>query len=409
MSAEHELVLVTCFWAPSASLDVLRVCLLQLSMKAAKADRKIRVRICLSSAGLFQKLFHTQSLDGYDYPSPALEAKLGLPSRKNLRGLDLQVKSIFVKPFSVMHPKFIIVDRKRVLLPSCNVSWEDWFEGCIDLRGSIVGQFVQFWQRFWMRSKDDEYLELESTGTQDVSCDILTDSEFPTVMRLNSRDTPCVFLPSPHNINPKFRLPWQEAAVPPNTPLNSFLLAAFKTANRSIYIQTPNLTSPPVLSALLETVNRGVDIHIVTSERLMMLEQLVTAGTTTSRCIKKLIKRYQRKQSKTRINPDGAVEEGRSFMSGRLTIDYYEPSSSRMVPKEDRFKQEPVQSHLKLTIVDEELVVLGSGNLDRASWYTSQELGVAFHSQDLASELRGTLDKVLRQRKKPVFDSGEAT
>lgn len=35
------------------------------------------------------------------------------------------------------------------------------------------------------------------------------------------------------------------------------------------------------------------------------------------------------------------------------------------------------KSHVKCTVVDDELVVLGSENMDRASWFTSQELGVA--------------------------------
>ncbi|KAF2224164.1 hypothetical protein BDZ85DRAFT_98272 [Elsinoe ampelina] len=406
-ATEHELILVTCFWARSASLDVLRECLLHLSDKGLMAGSRIRVRICLSSVGLLQKLFHTQSLHGYVYPAEAWEGKLGLPKPGELQGLDLQVKSIFVKPFSVMHPKFIVVDRKRVLLPSCNVSWEDWFEGCIGLTGVVVGQFVEFWQRFWIHTKDDLRLEGVSIDGGDLPFDVSTGGNLPAQINVNSTDTPCVFLPSPHNIDPKFRLPWQGAALPPNTPLNVFLLAAFKTAHRSVYIQTPNLTSPPVLSALLDMMNRGVDLHIVTSERLMILEQLVTAGTTTSRCVKKLIKRCEKKQLKKRENVDGAAEEGRAFISGRLTVEYYEPSKEDSGG--DRFGKEPVQSHLKLTIVDEELVVLGSGNLDRASWYTSQELGVAFYSKDLASGLHGTLGKILETRKKLVYDSGEAT
>ena len=68
---------------------------------------------------------------------------MGLPAPEELAGLELVVKSVFVRPFSVMHPKFIIVDRKRAFMPSCNVSWEDWFEGCIDMEGAIVEKYVQ--------------------------------------------------------------------------------------------------------------------------------------------------------------------------------------------------------------------------------------------------------------------------
>ena len=68
-STAHELILVTCFWAPSASLDTLNATLRALSDKAVRrGTTKIRVRICFSSSSLWQKLFHSQSPSGQDYP-----------------------------------------------------------------------------------------------------------------------------------------------------------------------------------------------------------------------------------------------------------------------------------------------------------------------------------------------------
>lgn len=96
------------------------------------------------------------------------------------------------------------------------------------------------------------------------------------------------------------------------------------------------------------------------------------------------------------------MEDGEVRMPGRLVVEYYKPRTSHT---SDQSCAEPVQSHLKLTIADDELVILGSGNMDRASWYTSQELGVAFFSRSLAETLQGTLSDVLRLRKKLLFDS----
>jgi len=47
---------------------------------------------------------------------------------------------------------------------------------------------------------------------------------------------------------------------------------------------------------------------------------------------------------------------------------------------------------------------LGSGNMDRPSWYTSQELGVAFYSDELCQRIRTTVDGALRGRKRLVFN-----
>lgn len=126
----------------------------------------------------------------------------------------------------------------------------------------------------------------------------------------------------------------------------------------------------------------------------MILEQLVTAGTTTSRCITQLISKHRQMMQKP------WDEEAGHPRPGHLEISYYEP---RVVASSDA--TEPVQSHLKLTIVDNIIVVLGSGNMDRASWYTSQELGVAFYSKELSVEVSRLLAIELEGRTRLVYHS----
>ncbi|GAB7350096.1 hypothetical protein MBLNU459_g0763t1 [Dothideomycetes sp. NU459] len=419
-ATSQELILVTCFWARSETLDTFNQCLRALSSKGQNAGKKIRVRICFSSSSLFQKLFHPSTPHGKIYPSGTWSGTLGLPESHELPGLDMQVKSIFFLPIGIIHPKFIIVDRKYVFVPSCNISWENWFEGCISLSGPIVGQFVQYWSKFWVapghrdtelsgaveETEDIELHENERAAGSELGIPARSHQSFSNLLvhaTLGLPSIPTIFLPSSHHINPRFRFPWQAHAPAPPTPLNTFLLSAMKHAEQQIYIQTPNLTSPPVLHALLDALRRGVNVRILTSERLMILEQLVTAGTTTSRCVKTLISRYERLRNTPSASRESLVraEEGRLEM-GELTIAYYEP---RRGLGGKTAKGEPVQSHLKLTIVDEELVVLGSGNMDRASWYTSQELGVAFFSKELSSSIKDSLEQVMEGRRRVAFDS----
>ncbi|CAD0112414.1 unnamed protein product [Aureobasidium uvarum] len=395
-SAEEELILVTCFWASSATQKLVNDALKTLSEKGISRDRKIRVRICFSSSSVFQKLLHPQSLNGKVYPPESWQSTLNLPDLDLLQGLDMQVKSIFLLPFSVMHPKFIVVDRKVAVLPSCNVSWEDWFEGAVTLTGPVVSCFVNFWREFWAQQEDrDELVTLSTSSGHEGSLAKTSQQspqgQLPIHTPVNSKDIPTIFLPSPHHRNPDFRLPWQEHSNPPPTPLNTFFLRSLLSAEREVYIQTPNLTAPPALTAILSTLRRGINIHIVTSEKLMILEQLVTAGTTTSRCITKLISKYQTLYSSSPSD----LEAGRP-KPGKLRIDYF-------IPREGSGDKEPQQSHLKCTIVDQEFVILGSGNLDRASWYTSQELGVAFFDDMFAKRLLGDLGQALDGRFKNVL------
>jgi len=97
----------------------------------------------------------------------------------------------------------------------------------------------------------------------------------------------------------------------------------------------------------------------------------------------------------------GTLEAGTSTKStGHLHIRFYQPR-----PDTERNNYEPVQSHLKLTAVEGRVVVLGSGNLDRASWFTSQELGVAFISAKMVAATMATLQVAMTGRSKLFYDS----
>ena len=403
-AAETEVIFVTCYWAASDSLN--RICdsLRKLSSKALAGGRTISVRICLSSSGLLQKLFHTQSAAGKVYEPGEWSKALGLPGSDELKGLDLQVKSVFLLPISIIHPKFVVVDRKRAFLPSCNVSWEEWFEGCLELSGPVVGQFVRFWDEFWADERDRELSNTTFTPSSKATAEYTESTDRPGELYHHSfapaavQSIQTLFLPSPHHRNPRVTLPWQAAAPAPSTPLNIFLLQALGSARSYIYIQPPNLTSHPAITALLAALERGVNVTIVTSERLQLLEQIITAGTTSPRCVSKLIAQHQ---ALANLRGDGHrdVEDTAALRLGKLKVSYYKPKDGQEVSHD-----EPVQSHFKLTIVDGEVAVFGSGNMDRPSWYTSQELGVAFFDRGFVGRVEEGLEEALSGRRKLAYD-----
>ncbi|KAH7198448.1 uncharacterized protein B0J16DRAFT_246621, partial [Fusarium flagelliforme] len=302
LSAKHSVQLITCYWAASPSLDAIRDTLEQLAKARIESNVQTRLRMTIgfSSFGLFQKLLHPASRDGYVY-EPSKWSKLGLPDQQLLEnaGIDLTVKSIFFTPLSVMHPKFVIVDGKRAWIPSCNVSWERWFEGCVEVEGAIVDRLLAFYDRVWAQGD-------EPRRTSDVQDDSQTGTEAPPRLPASVKASatqaiafpadgpvPTIFLPSPHHRNPKFSFfPFLSQKDPPMTPLNAALLTLFANAQRRITILTPNVTSWPVVESLLDALARGVDVQIRTSKGMMLIEQLVTAGTTTSWCLNKFIQRY---------------------------------------------------------------------------------------------------------------------
>jgi phosphatidylserine/phosphatidylglycerophosphate/cardiolipin synthase-like enzyme len=431
VSARHQVIFVTCFWAPSKTLTALCDALLKLAAhrQAAIQDAlnrgtssipPLEVRICLSSRSLFQKLLHPQSRYGYDYPPSSWPKKLRLPDAALLEagGIHLQVKSLFFLPFSVMHPKYVVIDRQRAFLPSCNVSWEGWLEGCVEISGDAVRGLLSFYSRTWEKENTsrqlldgDEGPALHVRGAELSS--IPSTAHYRAEFQFQS-SLPTLVLPSSCHRNPHFRpFPWQKAPAPPSTPLNVALLQLFEQARESIYIQTPNITCEPVIAALLDSLFRGVDVAVVTNRNMMLLEQLVTAGTTTSWRIQSLIRRFRRLRAASRGRTHSADLEAGPVAIGHLRISYFHSKSAAGSGSRERRPliampsqgEEPVHSHLKLTLVDEEYAVLGSGNMDRASFYTSQELGILFHSHEFCSRVKAGVDGVLEGRLELVFDS----
>ncbi|KAL2182173.1 hypothetical protein L209DRAFT_738807 [Thermothelomyces heterothallicus CBS 203.75] len=456
-SAQHEVILVTCFWAPSRTLTALCDALSKLAAHRRRLIQEARatgstpipplpVRICLSSRSLLQKLLHPQSRSGYTYPPASWHKKLGLPEPALLEaaGIRLEAKSLFFLPFSVMHPKFVIIDRQRAFVPSCNVSWESWLEGCVEITGDAVRALFAFYSRTWEYPADTQPArdawsdrvpgDSEAAGTSWDGAEaglVMVRSTARLCVDLESHDTVATLvLPSPHHRNPRFRpFPWQRSPPPPATPLNIASLQLFERAQRSIYIQTPNLTCESVIIALLDALARGVEVKIVTNRNMMLLEQLVTAGTTTSWCIKSLIRRFCRPKAALggkQKAQSGVGDASRDLEAGlpnsgtrvgRLLIWYFHaknPSSPGVLEGQPAVAtqpqgEEPVHSHLKLALVDAEYALLGSGNLDRASWFTSQELGILFQSRELCSNIKAAVDGVLEGRLDLIFDSDHGT
>ncbi|KAI1818065.1 hypothetical protein GGS20DRAFT_581771 [Poronia punctata] len=441
LKAKKEVILVTCFWAPSSTLTALSETLEKLAKTREEHIRSLgpehpddenleplHIRICFSSRSLFQKLLHPSSKEGYTYPPSKWGSKLGLPDPKLLEAglINLEVKSLFFLPFSVMHPKFLIIDRQSAWLPSCNVSWESWLECCVEITGEAVAELLRFYHSVWGRNTKDNGRSPASDGLWprvDRSTNLyrvgLTSIQSPArcLVPLPSDNTPTIILPSSHQRNPRFRpFPWQRHPCPPASPLNCAILRLIAMAESKIYLQTPNLTSAAVIEALVGALDRGIDVTIVTSRGMMVLEQLLTGGTTTSWCLRSLIKLYTRRQKlprrSTRQNTGddsndmlGLDLESGAPKLGSLEIFYFQPSSANQQPQ---VPEEPVHSHVKLTLVDDEWVVLGSGNMDRASWFTSQELGILFRSDRLASGVKDALGQALGERLVPLFRS-EAT
>ena len=377
-NAEQELILVTCFWAASATRDLVNDALKHLSDKALASSKKTSVQICFSSSSLARNMLLPTPQKGQHY-QPASWTKLGLPAPEALRGLDLKVTRKFFWPFGIVHSKYVVIDRKLAIFPSCNVSWERWFEVAVSCQGPVVEHLLSFHEEFW------ENGQLPAASEHAAHDELLETTGSRLGGTLNT-SAPTTVLPSPHtpSLLPNHLHPAALIAHCPclpnatlgfsPTPLLKTTYHLLSTARSSITMLTPNLTEPTVIRLLLQALARQVNVRIWTNRHLMTMEQLVTAGTTTPSCIRTLQRRAEQNET-----------------PGQLEVFYFDtdgPGSQHPVLREiDKYRDTvPVKLHAKVTIVDGKRTLLGSGNMDAASWNTSQELGILIESRAVVEE-----------------------
>jgi phosphatidylserine/phosphatidylglycerophosphate/cardiolipin synthase-like enzyme len=138
-----------------------------------------------------------------------------------------------------------------------------------------------------------------------------------------------------------------------------FQIEVITRARRTIFIQTPSLTSLAILNALKFALLKTIQVTIYLPQNMMVLESLVT-GWSTTKCRVRLLQRWARRHPET-----------------NLVVEWFKSDSSQdFIVDEDK-------SHIKFMAVDEELVIVGSSNLDRASACTSGEVNVAISSPEL--------------------------
>ncbi|KAE8355286.1 hypothetical protein BDV28DRAFT_155509 [Aspergillus coremiiformis] len=145
------------------------------------------------------------------------------------------------------------------------------------------------------------------------------------------------------------------------TPQNAAFLSAIQNAERSIFIQTPNMNAEPLLEPLLAAVRRGVVVTCYLCLGYNDAGQLLPFQNGTNEMI-----------SNRLYNSLETPEE-----HSRLRI-YNYVAKDQTKPIHNMFKRR--SCHIKLMIIDGRVAIQGNGNLDTQSFYHSQEVNVLVDS-----------------------------
>jgi phosphatidylserine/phosphatidylglycerophosphate/cardiolipin synthase-like enzyme len=147
------------------------------------------------------------------------------------------------------------------------------------------------------------------------------------------------------------------------TPQNEAWLSGMRNAKKNVFIQTPDLNAEPLIPAIIEACERGVDVFCYVCLGYNDAGELLPMqGGTNEMIANKLY---------TTISPPHRQNLHWFWYVGK---DQLEP----IVAKNPRRT-----CHIKLMIVDELVAIQGSGNQDTQSWYHSQEVNVMLESREL--------------------------
>ncbi|KAL4976700.1 hypothetical protein BDW66DRAFT_150852 [Aspergillus desertorum] len=438
--AQKEVFLATNYWIFSDASTLITNALKELSRRAGERGDKVVVKILYDRGDPKQVWENRLTVDEKKYTT----GKVSLPAAGEIPHLDMQVINYHRPIFGTFHAKFMIVDRRVALLQSNNIQDNDNLEMMIRVEGAIVDSLYDTALISWGKALDpplpmlyspaveaplpsaqvyfsshceeNGILPQHTTGDEHYDADIAAETRrvngqlTPTngetraqpVTRLlnhtrqksttgDAPDGDQEDQMEPYILTPQHK-PFPMALVnrepygsPDHTstavPQNAAWLAAVNHAERSIFIQTPNLNAEPLLEPLLGAVRRGIIVTCYLCLGYNDAGQLLPFQNGTNEMIS------------SRLYTSLETDEEKS----RLRIFNY-VAKDQTRPIHNKFKKR--SCHIKLMIVDETVAIqgaspnssplealtnkhhnpLGNGNLDTQSYYHSQEVNLLLDS-----------------------------
>ncbi|KAK4144606.1 uncharacterized protein C8A04DRAFT_11437 [Dichotomopilus funicola] len=150
------------------------------------------------------------------------------------------------------------------------------------------------------------------------------------------------------------------------TPQNAAWLSALRNAKKSVYIISPTLNAPPLVEAIVEACERGVDVHCY------ICISYNDAG--------ELLPRQGGHNEKVAATLHKSLTPStRRHLHYRW---YVAKDQTRPITQARRQRS----SHVKLMIVDGAVGIQGNGNQDTQSWFHSQEINIMVDSVEVCAK-----------------------
>ncbi|EPS36436.1 hypothetical protein H072_9996 [Dactylellina haptotyla CBS 200.50] len=343
---------------------------------------------------------------------------LGLPPSKQMRNIQLEIINYHNFPLGTLHSKFMVIDRQVAVLNSCNIqdnsnlemmcqfdgpiieslyehaiiTWGDGLNPTLPSlsarRGSLPSQ-IQDWQHV-----DTPPMETQGIGLTMVELNKILNKSMGQKTAQEGVDDLMERPFCAYNFHTKKQFPIALVNRAPHSapgnpsldaPQNIAWLSGIKFAEAKIFIQTPDLNAPPVVTALIEAIKRGVEVSLVLCMGYNDLgEMLPLQGGHNEIVVVRM---------KQQLNE----EEKKLFK-----VYWY---VGRDLDRPIHATKQIRTCHIKLMIVDERIGIQGSGNQDSQSWFHSQEINCMIDSEDVC---RDWMKQLKGNQNSFVYGAGDA-
>ncbi|WVQ85655.1 hypothetical protein IAT38_007821 [Cryptococcus sp. DSM 104549] len=144
--AEHEIFLATNYWEASGAAKTITDAFKELSRRVVeRGGSKVIIKLMYDRGNPRQVINPHQEVDEKTYTGD----KIKLPHPDELPGCDLQVQNYHEPPVGTFHAKYMVVDRKIVLLGSNNIQDRVNVEVMSHIEGPIVQAFYDMALLSW--------------------------------------------------------------------------------------------------------------------------------------------------------------------------------------------------------------------------------------------------------------------
>ncbi|EME89009.1 uncharacterized protein MYCFIDRAFT_185461 [Pseudocercospora fijiensis CIRAD86] len=443
--AKKEVLLATNFWKKSGASTFVNDALIELSKRAGARGERAVVKIMFDRGALKQVLNNHQNVDSNGWQA----AGVGIPPPEQMPNVDLAIVNFHRPPLGTFHSKFMIVDRQIATVSSNNIQDNDNLEMMTHLEGPIVDSLWETFLISWHNELDPALpcrtepaatkppptYELESftslfepdgkfrlpekpfdkdlpehmpnephhDSTMSEEIDRMRSTLRPSSAE-KSVDAVARHLNKPTNLSVKATAPERSndlnffPFIPlPNTepvpmamcsrkpyanlnndsifvPQNEAWLSLMRNAKKSIFIQTPDLNAKPLLPELIKAVKRGgVQVTCYVCLGYNDGGELLPGQGGTNE-----------------MNANHLFSQLEESEKENLNFHYY-VAADQILPIHNNFRQR--SCHIKLLIVDEQVAIQGSGNMDTQSWFHSQEVNVMIDSSAICKAWREGIER----------------